>query len=282
VAGLEIYRENKLMVRASVITTTMIRNLGICVLLGVVITPNVGIAWNRGALHGPINGPGAPIPAYYPTFAQPQRVYPPGTVPGKVAEEKTSTLYREIKPPEPLPVFTWDNRSIADGVLIKVGEDDCFVKVESGLIKVPLHALPEPAYSKYWKIPQAELEKRYAEEAAQRAKVEEAQRLESAAKAEEIAKQIAAAQIKEASEARQERQVKEDREARAELGKAVGITALVIFAVIFFFLPSIVAGTRHHRNREAICLLNLLLGWTFLGWVVALIWAVYRDKQAAN
>jgi Superinfection immunity protein len=30
---------------------------------------------------------------------------------------------------------------------------------------------------------------------------------------------------------------------------------------------------RHHRNRVAISVTNLLLGWTLIGWVVAFIWA---------
>jgi hypothetical protein len=34
-----------------------------------------------------------------------------------------------------------------------------------------------------------------------------------------------------------------------------------------------VAASRKHNNEGAIFVLNLLLGWTFLGWVIALIWA---------
>ena len=47
------------------------------------------------------------------------------------------------------------------------------------------------------------------------------------------------------------------------------IVVLVILGI--YFLPTIVAG-RHH-NSGAIFLLNLLLGWTFIGWVIALVWA---------
>jgi hypothetical protein len=41
-----------------------------------------------------------------------------------------------------------------------------------------------------------------------------------------------------------------------------------------YFFPSILAKTRGHPNVLAIFLLNLLLGWTGLGWIGALIWAV--------
>jgi len=33
-------------------------------------------------------------------------------------------------------------------------------------------------------------------------------------------------------------------------------------------------GGRHLHERTAITLLNLFLGWTFIGWIIALIWAI--------
>ena len=53
-------------------------------------------------------------------------------------------------------------------------------------------------------------------------------------------------------------------------------------ALIVYFLPSMVAHDRKHHNKEAIFLLNLLLGWTVLGWVIAAIWAVTKDKQEGS
>jgi hypothetical protein len=41
-----------------------------------------------------------------------------------------------------------------------------------------------------------------------------------------------------------------------------------------YFLPTIIAAARHHHNALAIFLLNLLLGWTVLGWVGSLVWSV--------
>ena len=40
-----------------------------------------------------------------------------------------------------------------------------------------------------------------------------------------------------------------------------------------YFLPSIIASRRGHRQAGAITVLNLLLGWTLLGWVIALVWS---------
>ena len=43
-----------------------------------------------------------------------------------------------------------------------------------------------------------------------------------------------------------------------------------------YFLPSFIAFSRDHKNKVAIFLLNLLLGWTVLGWVGSLVWSVIR------
>lgn len=40
-----------------------------------------------------------------------------------------------------------------------------------------------------------------------------------------------------------------------------------------YVLPTIVAVYRQHHNRVPITLVNVLLGWTAIGWVVALVWA---------
>lgn len=52
-----------------------------------------------------------------------------------------------------------------------------------------------------------------------------------------------------------------------------GFVMLGIAAVIYF-IPSIVANNRQHKNKAAIIVLNTALGWTLIGWVVALVWAV--------
>ena len=48
---------------------------------------------------------------------------------------------------------------------------------------------------------------------------------------------------------------------------------IVAFAAIYL-LPSLVAWYRRHHQGGAIIVLNLFLGWSLLGWVVALVWAL--------
>ena len=40
-----------------------------------------------------------------------------------------------------------------------------------------------------------------------------------------------------------------------------------------YIVPGVVASYRKHRQSAAIWVLNLLAGWTFIGWVGALVWA---------
>ncbi|UAW58759.1 hypothetical protein ASO78B_055 [Escherichia phage vB_EcoS_ASO78B] len=51
---------------------------------------------------------------------------------------------------------------------------------------------------------------------------------------------------------------------------------LVIFV---YLLPSFVALQRKHVNRTAICVLNILVGWSFIGWVAALVWALVKSDD---
>ena len=51
------------------------------------------------------------------------------------------------------------------------------------------------------------------------------------------------------------------------------LTLVIIAVLAVYFLPTIVAGWRNHPNGGSIFLLNLLLGWTFIGWVVSLVWS---------
>jgi hypothetical protein len=58
----------------------------------------------------------------------------------------------------------------------------------------------------------------------------------------------------------------------------------IFLALFLYFLPWFVATRRNHRNEAAILIVNLLLGWSLLGWVAALVWALYRERPpiAAN
>jgi Superinfection immunity protein len=54
---------------------------------------------------------------------------------------------------------------------------------------------------------------------------------------------------------------------------AFAMEALIILLVAAYFLPLIVALLRSVPNVGSVFVINLLLGWTFVGWVVALAMA---------
>jgi hypothetical protein len=43
---------------------------------------------------------------------------------------------------------------------------------------------------------------------------------------------------------------------------------------LLYFLPTLIAERRKHPSAKAITFVNLVLGWTVLGWVAAMAWAL--------
>jgi hypothetical protein len=52
----------------------------------------------------------------------------------------------------------------------------------------------------------------------------------------------------------------------------------LIFLLLLYFLPAIIGRDKH--DAAAIFLLNLFLGWTVIGWVIALLWACAAEPYA--
>jgi hypothetical protein len=57
-------------------------------------------------------------------------------------------------------------------------------------------------------------------------------------------------------------------------GSAWGGFFLLIIGALMYLLPTIIASSRHVRNVGSVAVINLFLGWTLIGWVVALAMAV--------
>ncbi len=57
---------------------------------------------------------------------------------------------------------------------------------------------------------------------------------------------------------------------------------ILILLLVGHFIPTIIALARGHHDGFAIFLTNLLLGWTVIGWVIALIWSVTAIRRPAT
>ena len=67
----------------------------------------------------------------------------------------------------------------------------------------------------------------------------------------------------------------------ADIAEVLASTAVLVLLVAIYLLPTTIAANRKHNNTAPIFLVNLLLGWTFLGWVIALVWAMTNNVRAA-
>jgi hypothetical protein len=67
-----------------------------------------------------------------------------------------------------------------------------------------------------------------------------------------------------------------DNTGNAAAGGAALIMGLffLLFLTFMYFVPTIIAAARKHTQTLAIFFLNLLLGWSVLGWIGAFIWSL--------
>lgn len=59
----------------------------------------------------------------------------------------------------------------------------------------------------------------------------------------------------------------------------IGWILLALALVAVYLLPAMVAVGRNIKSDGGVFVVNLLLGWTFVGWVVALAWAVSGERR---
>ncbi|HSZ69179.1 MAG TPA: superinfection immunity protein [Solirubrobacteraceae bacterium] len=64
-------------------------------------------------------------------------------------------------------------------------------------------------------------------------------------------------------------------------GGAVALLVVVV-GIGFYFLPTIIAVARKVTNQGSVLVINFFLGWTFVGWVVALAMACRTSDVSAR
>ena len=54
---------------------------------------------------------------------------------------------------------------------------------------------------------------------------------------------------------------------------------LLIVGAIIYFVPTGLAWWMHVKSTRAIFYVNLVFGWTIIGWIVALMWAMSERNE---
>lgn len=60
------------------------------------------------------------------------------------------------------------------------------------------------------------------------------------------------------------------------------LAAILVFLFILavYLIPTIIAFVRGHASKWGIGMLNIVLGWSLVFWVVALIWSLSNKGQS--
>jgi ABC-type transport system involved in cytochrome c biogenesis permease component len=61
----------------------------------------------------------------------------------------------------------------------------------------------------------------------------------------------------------------------------MAIIYLTVLLVVYF-IPTFIAAKRKHLNKMPIIVVNVFLGWTLIGWVIALAWALTSNIRHAE
>jgi uncharacterized protein YqhQ len=64
-----------------------------------------------------------------------------------------------------------------------------------------------------------------------------------------------------------------------ELPFVISVSVSFIIGTIIYFVPTIIAVLMRKRGTTGIVLLNLFAGWTIVGWVIALVWALVAKRD---
>jgi Na+/proline symporter len=61
-------------------------------------------------------------------------------------------------------------------------------------------------------------------------------------------------------------------------------TTAVMLGVIaaLYILPTILAFGRDHAHRQALALVNILFGWTLIGWIGVFLWALLAPAGSGD
>lgn len=57
-----------------------------------------------------------------------------------------------------------------------------------------------------------------------------------------------------------------------------GYLLIFLFFVYLYFLPTFKAIKKRRKDKFWVFLINLIIGWTILGWLGCLVWVAQNDE----
>ena len=61
-------------------------------------------------------------------------------------------------------------------------------------------------------------------------------------------------------------------------GATAAICLIGLLALLGYFLPFLTAMALGHPHSRGVFLLDLLAGWTVIGWLAAMVWALWQGN----
>ena len=59
-----------------------------------------------------------------------------------------------------------------------------------------------------------------------------------------------------------------------EIDNEIGYVLAAILGCAVYVVPMVIAAVRRHHQTAPILVLNVLFGWTVIGWIVAMVWSL--------
>lgn len=61
--------------------------------------------------------------------------------------------------------------------------------------------------------------------------------------------------------------------------ESLAVLLAAFFILVVYLIPTIIAFVRGHVSKWGIGVLNIILGWSLVFWVIALIWSLSNKGQ---
>jgi hypothetical protein len=55
---------------------------------------------------------------------------------------------------------------------------------------------------------------------------------------------------------------------------------MLMLILILYLLPTLIAFGREHPRRGEIAVVNIVVGWTLIGWIIVFLWAALGRVEA--